>query len=271
MFNLLILLFLREKRSVFVNKLSFLTRFIAALINFFFYYYASKAFVPEENFFPRDQNWSLFEFVIIGELILFFACDALIIFNQHLRVIIRENVLDSFLMSRTSLVKILLQMGGSSFLLSCISIVFQFFMLIFVFNISYPLLNLTKAVLLNFAFLPVFVGLGFLSAAILMLFRRGSGGIGTLVGAMGILSGAYFPVTVFPGWLEKTLLYLNPMYTLLFESRAFLKTGRGTLPFVELTSFLLVAGLFLLGLGIFVFNKSIHFYKSRGEPALLGD
>lgn len=271
MLNLLVLLFLREKRSIYVSRLSIVTRFTAAIINFFFYHYASKAFRPETGFFPVDQEWSLFEFVIIGEIALFFGSDAMVTFSQHTRTIIRENILDSLLMARTPLYKVLLLMGASTFLLGSSGIVFQFLVLGFVFDITYPFINLLKAGLLNLSFMPVFIGLGFFSATIMLLFRRGSGGLGALIGAMGILSGAYFPVTVFPHWLERSLIYLNPMFTLLQETRALLKTGTGDLPFFQLILIVLSSGALMMFLGIASFNFAITLYKKRGEPALLGD
>jgi ABC-2 type transport system permease protein len=47
-----------------------------------------------------------------------------------------------------------------------------------------------------------FVGVGILAAAATVVFKRGEAVAGFLVFAMGFVSGALFPITVLPGWLE---------------------------------------------------------------------
>jgi ABC-2 type transport system permease protein len=61
-----------------------------------------------------------------------------------------------------------------------------------------------------FAFLPFVWGLGVVSAAATLTFRRGAGmiGLGTLV--LALISGLYFPIDLLPGWLS-TVASLNPI------------------------------------------------------------
>ncbi|MCD6014681.1 MAG: transporter permease [Solirubrobacterales bacterium] len=49
---------------------------------------------------------------------------------------------------------------------------------------------------------PAMVSLGILSGAVVMVVKRGQGVMGMFVFGMGLLSGAFFPVTVLPDWLE---------------------------------------------------------------------
>lgn len=270
MFNALLFFLIRERRSVFINKISFFTRFIVTLINFFFYYFASKAFIPENGFFPPNQSWSLFEFVIVGELTLFFVIDALVIFPQHVRYIITENTFDALLLTKTPLSQSLLMMGLSSFGISIFTLTFQILVFSLGFGFTYPIFSLLKVTFLNICFLPLFLGFGFISTAILIITRRGGGGLGAIIGSLGTISGAYFPISVFPDWLEKSMIYLNPLYTLLKETRSILKTGTGFLNYWKLTSLSLIVGILMLALGVYLLEKGVNYYKKKGDPLVLG-
>ena len=60
------------------------------------------------------------------------------------------------------------------------------------------------------AFIPFIWGLGTASAGATLTFRRGSGFVGFFVTGLTLLSGAYFPVDLLPGWLEALTPY-NPL------------------------------------------------------------
>lgn len=270
MLNLLLLFFTRERRTVFINKLSFFGRFIAAFVNIFFYYYAAQAFKPDETVFSSHGPWSLFEFVMVGEMALFFAMDALVLYSLQTQLIIRENVLDPLLNTRTPLAQSLFMMSLSSQLLSMVTLVFNGFVLYFFFDVYFPLNHLFKVIFLNICFLPIFIALGYLAAAFLLIFRKGSAGLGAVVGTLGILSGAYFPIEVFPNWASELVQYLNPMYTLLEQTRIILKTGSSTISYLSLTGLPVAIGLVLLAFSLGLFQLTLKHFKNRGEPLLLG-
>lgn len=270
MLNLLYLFITREKRTVFINKLSFFGRFIAAFVNIYFYYYAAKAFKPDAEAFSSHQPWSLFEFVMVGEITLFFAIDALVLYSMQTRQIINENVLEPLLNTKTPLYLSLFLMSLSSQVLSLLTLIFNGLILYFFFDLSYEASSFFKAIFLNLCFLPIFIALGYLAAAFLLIFRKGSAGLGVIIGTLGILSGAYFPVEVFPSWATQLVKFLNPMYTLLHQTRILLKNGDSSISYLLITLGPLFLGLVLLLVAILVFNFTVSRYKRRGEPLLLG-
>jgi ABC-2 type transport system permease protein len=67
-------------------------------------------------------------------------------------------------------------------------------------------------------FIPVVWGIGVVSAALILTFRRGHGLIGMWTVLLVLTSGAYFPIRYFPGWLQE-LAEWNPMTRVLNGAR----------------------------------------------------
>jgi ABC-2 type transport system permease protein len=86
--------------------------------------------------------------------------------------------------------------------------------------------GIPQAAVLLAAFLPFAWGLGLLSAAATLAFRRGGGATALVVSFLGIASGAYFPLSLLPGWLE-TASELNPLAIALDGMRESLLGGAG--------------------------------------------
>lgn len=82
------------------------------------------------------------------------------------------------------------------------------------------------AVAVLLAFLPFTWGLGIASAAGVLTFRRGGGVFGFGGYVLTFLSGAYFPLELFPGWLQAVAQY-NPIAVALDAMRQALLGGAG--------------------------------------------
>jgi ABC-2 type transport system permease protein len=70
------------------------------------------------------------------------------------------------------------------------------------FGLHFKAGGLLPALALLLAFIPFVWGLGVLTAALLLTFRRGGGLVGMGVVVLGLLSGVYFPLALLPHWLE---------------------------------------------------------------------
>src|SRR2546421_590117 len=77
-------------------------------------------------------------------------------------------------------------------------------------------LEFAAVVLLAFA--PVVWGLGLISAAGILTFRRGAGIVGIGATVLTLSAGAYFPLSLLPGWLV-TVANLNPLAIALSSMR----------------------------------------------------
>jgi ABC-2 type transport system permease protein len=106
------------------------------------------------------------------------------------------------------------------------------------------------------AFVPFIWGLGLLSAAVMLTFRRG--GSSVVIGAtiLGLLSGAYFPLDLLPGWLQ-AVASVNPVAIAIDGVRQALLSGDGwaslqpdVLLLVPMAAVSLTAGVVAFRLGL---------------------
>lgn len=94
------------------------------------------------------------------------------------------------------------------------------------FGLAFDPGGILPAAVVLLAFLPFVWGLGVASAAMMLTFRRGGSVIGLGVVGLGLISGAYFPVTLLPGWLEATAA-ANPIALAIDGMREALLGGAG--------------------------------------------
>ena len=78
------------------------------------------------------------------------------------------------------------------------------------FDANYQLAGALPAAAVLLAFIPFVWGFGVISAAATLTFRRGAGGVGFVVSIATLGSGAFFPVSVLPGWVQGLAAY-NPI------------------------------------------------------------
>ena len=98
------------------------------------------------------------------------------------------------------------------------------------------------------AFVPFVWGLGLLTAAAIVTFRRGMGVLGAIMGILGLVSGAFFPLTLLPEWLQR-LAEANPVAIVMEGTRTALigggdwsAIGSDVLVLAPLSAFALFAG-----------------------------
>jgi ABC-2 type transport system permease protein len=94
------------------------------------------------------------------------------------------------------------------------------------FNVSFVTGGYAPALIILAAFIPFVWGLGSVASACVLTFRRGSGVLGFGTFALTLTSGAYFPLNLFPSWVE-TLARLNPIAVAITGMRDQLIGGAG--------------------------------------------
>jgi ABC-2 type transport system permease protein len=98
------------------------------------------------------------------------------------------------------------------------------------------------------AFVPFVWGLGLVTAAAILTFRRGVGALGALMGVLGLASGAFFPLTLLPDALQR-LAEANPVAIVMEGTRGALiggadwsAVGADVLLLVPISAFALYVG-----------------------------
>jgi ABC-2 type transport system permease protein len=137
-----------------------------------------------------------------------------------------QGTLESLLATPTRLSTV--QFGSVAFDLIWVPVRLALFLLVVVltFGLDFEAGGVIKSVVLLLAFLPFVWGLGLVSAGAILTFRRGGNATALVGSVLGVFSGAYFPLALFPDWLQ-ALAEINPFAVVLEGMRGALLGGTG--------------------------------------------
>jgi ABC-2 type transport system permease protein len=169
---------------------------------------------------------SYFDFVMIGVVIT--TVSGLLL--QRVATAIRQEqmigTLEALLVTPTSATTV--QAGSVAFDLLFIPVRMAALLLVVAITLGLgfePSGALPSIVLLG-AFVPFVWGLGLVTAAAILTFRRGTGVLGVIMSVLGLASGAFFPLSLLPDWLQ-TLAQANPVAIVMEGTREALIGGAG--------------------------------------------
>jgi ABC-2 type transport system permease protein len=114
-----------------------------------------------------------------------------------------------------------------------------------------------EAAVIVLLFMPLVWGLGIASAGAVLTFRRGSGLVAPVAFGLTLLSGAYFPVSLLPGWL-RALAEINPIAIALDGAREALLGGAGWGELAPKLGVLAVASVVAVVGGTVAFNLALR-------------
>jgi ABC-2 type transport system permease protein len=127
--------------------------------------------------------------------------------------------------------------------------------------------GIAPAAVVLLAFAPVVWGLGLISAAGTLTFRRGAGLVGVGAALLTLAAGAYFPLALLPSWLEATAK-LNPLAVALGAMRNAVLGEAGWSVVPHAVAVLLPAGLVALALGLYAFQFALGRERRLGTLGL---
>src|SRR5208282_4190135 len=120
-----------------------------------------------------------------------------------------------------------------------------------------------SVVVVLFATLLSFSGLGIFSSAYLLLFKRGNPAKWFFLGVSSVVGGMLFPVSILPAWLQ-VVARLNPVTYALDAMRAALLDGAGLPAIAHPLLILLLFALALLPASILAFSLALRRTKANG-------
>jgi ABC-2 type transport system permease protein len=135
------------------------------------------------------------------------------------------------------------------------------------FGLDFSAGGIVPALLLLIAFIPFVWGLGVVTAALLLTFRRGSGFIGLGAVILGLLSGVYFPLGLLPGWLSG-IAEDNPVALAIQGMRDALLGGAGLSDVAPTLGLLLPFSALSLAIGLGAFRLAVRRERRRGTLGL---
>jgi ABC-2 type transport system permease protein len=132
---------------------------------------------------------------------------------------------------------------------------------------SFDASGLLPAAAILVAFIPVVWGLGMISAAGVVVFRRGLGVVGILTVLLTMTSSTYVPLDAFPAWLQ-TLARLNPVTLTLTGARDALLGGAGWAEILPTFEVLVPTAAATIALGVVAFRLALRNERRRGTLGL---
>ena len=135
------------------------------------------------------------------------------------------------------------------------------------FGLSFHASGVLPSLAVLAAYLPFVWGLGLVSAAAMVTFRRGGGLLAVGVGALGIVSGAFFPLALLPGWLE-AVAAVNPLAIAMETLREALIGGRGWTSLPAETALLAPMSLAAVAVGALAFRAALARERRNGTLGL---
>jgi ABC-2 type transport system permease protein len=207
------------------------------------------------------------EFVIIGVCL---NMTVLLLLHELARAIRAEQMtgtLESLLVTPTRIGTV--QMGSTLFNLLYVPLRLGLFLaaVAILSGLDLQASGILPATVLMLEFLPFVWGLGLIAASTVLTFRRGAGAIGAGVAVFGLSSGAFFPLSVLPGWVASVAAY-NPLAIALAALRDTLIGGAGWHALETPSIQLLPLSIASVAAGVFFFRLFLRRERRLGSLGL---
>jgi len=207
--------FLKRDFSLAISyRLSFLLQFVGIFLSVAVFYFLSQLFGGAVAAQLEAYGGDYFSFVLIGLAFSGYMGLSLSSFAQSIRENQMTGTLEIMLLSPTRLSAILLSSSLWSYVLMTVRFVVYLLLGVLVFSFSLSQANLLAALVVLLLSIASFSGIGIISAAFVLVLKKGDpiswlfGGVSTL------LAGVFYPVTVLPDWLEPLSRFLPLTYAL---------------------------------------------------------
>jgi ABC-2 type transport system permease protein len=237
---------------------------VQALFGATMFFYAAR-FVdsPQLQSALPQPGGGYFAFALVGFVFFDYLSVAMDTFDTSLMEARDSGTLEHLLVTQTSLPAMLAGSAIYPFLATTLRIAIYFAWGALLFHFPLGSANWISVLAVLAASLLAFSGLGVLSAAYLLLFKRGDPAKWLLVGLWGIAGGMLFPVSILPNWLQ-VVAALNPMTFALDAMRAALLGGAGLAQVLHSIEILLLFALVLLPVSVLVFSWTLNRTKTTG-------
>lgn len=257
----------RDFLTAFSYRLPFITDWLSLLVQTLLFAYIGKL-IPESAL-PTygGQPVDYLEFVAVGITLTTFIAVGISRLASALRQEQVQGTLEVMLLTPTAWATI--QIGSAFYDIVYVpirTVVFLALTSVF-FGAVYDTAGWGPSLLVLLCFIPCVWGLGIISAAAMLTYRRGSGGVGLLVTVATLGSGAYVPMDLLPGWVQE-LARINPIAIAVQALRDTLLGGATYADIWPAVIRLIPMAVGSLVLGAFAFRAAVQRERRKGTLGL---
>ncbi|MBC7228822.1 MAG: ABC transporter permease [Actinobacteria bacterium] len=241
-------------------RFNFLLSLAGMVFSVTIFYFAGRIVDPSYVSGTADDYFS---FALVGMAMAMYLRAGLGSFAESVREEQMMGTLEAMMATPTSLTTIVLSSALWRFLLTSISVL-AYLLLGAAFGVSYAGANLPAALLLLALTVASYAALGIISAAFIIVFKRGDP-INWAVSSLSILlGGVFFPYSVLPGWMQ-FFSRLLPMTWSLDGIRSALLKGAGLASLWRETLALAAIAAALIPLSLALFGLAVRHARRTGS------
>jgi ABC-2 type transport system permease protein len=254
----------RDARLAFSYRLSFLLQFLGMFLAAATFYFLSRIIGNTMNGPLESYGGDYFSFALLGLAFSTYMALGLSTFSETIREGQMMGTLEIMLLSPTRLSLILVASSLWGYIFGSFRVVILLLFGSIVFGVSFANANIPAIFVILLLSIISFASIGMISAAFVMILKKGDPITWVMSGLSTLLSGAIYPVQVLPGWLQ-TLSGAFPLTYTLNAGRHAMIQGSSI---YELRSDILVLFGFcviLLPLAFFSFRNAVRRAKIEGS------
>lgn len=248
--------------SYYPTRFSLLAEIINQSLVLIVIWFAAKAF--SGNFSEFHGSSDFFTYVVFGDLVVSLPLILFSYWSGTVSQMVEEGTMDHLMLLPYKPQLPVIAVGLGSFLLELFASLFTIVLVSLFFKWDINVSGILPVLLLQIICIPCFMGIGLISAAITFHFGRGGGTLDIIGQLATIGAGVYFPTSVLPAGVVKTLAMVSPFSLLLENSRSLITQGFQWEFFYTPALAFIVSGTVLLPLGWYFLGRGFKNYKVRG-------
>jgi ABC-2 type transport system permease protein len=206
------LAFVKRDASMAVSyRASFILQFMGMLLMLATFYYMTNWVGPVDDV-ERYGGW--FPFVLVGIAMLRYQTLSMTTFSSSIREGQMLGTLEIMLLSPTRLSRILFSSSIWPYVFTSLQVVIFLVLGAAIFGVSFSNVNVLAALVMLALSIVSLAGIGIISAAFIMVLKKGDPIAWAFTGLSTLLAGVYFPKEFLPDWMEHVSALLPLTYGL---------------------------------------------------------
>jgi ABC-2 type transport system permease protein len=228
------------------------------------FYFISSLLDKGASPYLAEYGGKYFPFVLIGLAFYEYLFVSIYSISQTIRDEQMMGTLESVLATPTKSSTIIIGSSMWDILFTCLNIFICLLFGVLLFKVDFSSMNLGAALLITVLTVTSFSGIGIISAAFVLVFKKGDPVAWLISVFFGLLGGVYYPVKIMPKFLQDCAYFLPITHSLNGLRLSILK-GYGVFELLPDIQVLLVYSFLFLPLSVMAFKLAIKKVKKDGS------